>query len=38
MISRNYSDGILDFEKWYKHQLEKIIEAKGANILWDFAI
>ena len=31
-------DGILDCEKWYKHQPYRITEEKGTDILWDFAI
>ena len=29
---------MLECEKWHKYQLEAIIEAKGAIILWDVGI
>ena len=31
-------NGILDCEKWYKHQSEPFAEPKEAGILWDFSI
>ena len=30
--------GILDCEKWYKHQPEPITEVKLTTKLWDFAV
>ena len=35
-VSKYY--GILDCEKWEKHQPKPITESKGATILWEFTI